>query len=269
MKKENVIAFESFRLGKEQKTISNTLIEKLYDFLALSYHLINQEEFLQLIIKPNEPGELVVLYGRWDDIAGFCRIFEQKLRIDDKLVTVYLACVQFNQKYNPYPTSASMGLAQGISHKLEHPEEEIVYVALANTPFSYEVFNQMIKSLYPTPGRQVPFQVLKTIEALKKYNGWYTTGNHPMVISSILVPIRSYNPDFQYDNSALCDFYLSINPDYRQGNALLTYIPLNLANINYGLNAPSTTSYTNKPPHHLYPEPTYLGDGRIGVHLTK
>lgn len=253
MRKLDVIAFESFLLGKAHKSISASILGNLFDFISKSYHLATPDEFERLIIQTKKPGELVVLYGVKKDIAGFCRIFLQKITVGTKELTVYTATAYLNHKYNAYPTTASVGLSQGIKYKLEHPEEEIIYIGLANSPAAYEFFYQLMASIYPKPAQPVPNQILKVINLLKKKENWLSTGMHPMVVNSPIIPIRSYHSNNLDEQSELNDFYLSVNPDYKQGNSLLVYIPLNLANINFGINPPNAKSYYENPPHHLYP----------------
>ena len=252
MKKMDVVAFESYQIDKTHQHIPIHLLERLYVFLAKTYHISALEEFLHLIIHPKKTGELIVLYGLKDDIAGFCRTMTQELLVGTKKVLSYTALVYLNSDYNPYPTTASLGLSQGIRYKLEHPEKEVVYVALANNPYAYNFFYQFVESFYPKPSQQVPEQILEVVEVLKAQNDWISTGGHPMIVNTPLVPTRSTLQDHATEESELEEYYLSMNSDYMQGNALLLYIPLHLANINYGLNPPNARVYFENPPHHLH-----------------
>lgn len=71
-----------------------------------------------------------------------------------------------------------------------------------------------------------------------------------MVVSSPLVPLRSQLSRINEESSELQEFYMSANPDYLQGNSLLIYMPLHLANIGYGLNHYDSGSTRNQKQHH-------------------
>lgn len=236
MKKMDVSATESFLVDNQSTHLSEELISRLYEFLNKSYHLADQEEFQLLVMQPEKKGELTVLFGENNEIAGFSRTYSQSMKIGKKQVTTYICCIYINPMYKACPTIASAGLTQAIKYKLSHPHEELIYVAFANNPSTYEFIYQLSDFTYPKPSQRVPDQILTIINALKKQNGWISTNNHPMVINSPLVPLRSQTPTVHYQNSELSEFYIEANPDYMQGSSLLVYIPLHLANINYGLN---------------------------------
>lgn len=235
MNRLDVIAIESFTLGQTNLVIPDPLIQSLYDFLSKAYHLADKNELLQLIIQPQQEGDLTVLFGLNACIAGLSRTTKQTLQVGKKKVTAFTALMFLDPNYKPSPRIASMGLTQGMAYKLAHPREEIVYLAHANRPFSYKLMTKLSDCIYPKPSQPIPNQVLAIVNAVKKHMGWVSTGPNPMVVYSPLVPIRgqtTYRPEEQEE---LDEFYLQENPDYMQGTALLTYIPLNLANINYGL----------------------------------
>lgn len=235
MNRLDVVAIESFNLGKSNHAIPEAVINSIYDFLSKSYHLASKEELLQLIIQPEQEGELSVLLGLNGSIAGLSRTTKQHLQVGRKKATVFTVLMFLNPQYKPSSALVNAGLTQGMSYKLAHPREEIAYIAFANMPFSYKLLNKLSDSFYPKPSQPVPNQIKTVVDAVKKQNGWVSTGANPMIVHSPLVPIRGQAVHMPAEQDELDEFYLEVNPDYMQGKALLTYIPLNLANINYGL----------------------------------
>lgn len=234
MKKLDVLTTESF-LVDDQSDHSDRLA-KLYQFLNKSYHLADFEEFQLLIVQPEKKGEITIHFGKNNDIAGFARTYSQSMTIKKKQVTTYISFLYLNPMYKACPTIASAGLTQAIKYKLSHPQEELIYVAFANNPTTYEFLYHLSDFIYPKPSQTVPDQILTVVQALKKQNGWISTHKHPLVINSPLVPLRSQTLSVEDHGSELNEFYLKANPDFMQGNSLLVYIPMHLANINYGLN---------------------------------
>lgn len=255
MKTQDVIAIDSF-VFTTQNSFSGQLSKDLYRFLSKSYHLADHDEFERLILQPETEGELTVLYGTNKEIAGFSRIYRHQVDLNKKQVIVYSAYIYLNPLYKVRPTIESSGLTQAIKEKLTNPHEEIIYLAFANNPLTYDYIYQLSDSIYPKPSQRVPEQILTLINAFKRQYGWITTNSHPLVINSPLVPLRSQSNFTIDEGDELHEFYLSTNPDYLQGNSLLVYMPLHLANINYGLDhLDSNCEYSQQPFH----SPSHFG----------
>lgn len=234
MKTQDVIAIDSYLIEKPKK-LTIQVIDNLYNFLAKSYHLANKDEFERLIVQPKVEGELTILYGINDEIAGFSRTYRQTVDLGRKQVTTYSAYIYLSPYIKVRPTVESVGLTLAIKEKLANPQEELIYLAFANNPQTYEFISQLSDSIYPKPYQIVPDQIITVINAFKKQYGWISTNNHPMIVNSPLVPLRSQSNISIDEGYELNEFYLATNPDYLQGNSLLVYMPLHLANINYGL----------------------------------
>ncbi|KGP64328.1 hypothetical protein EP47_00325 [Legionella norrlandica] len=251
MKKHDITAIHSYIMDEKCKKISPQLMEKLYCFLSQYYHLANQEEFIRLIIQPDLDGELTVLYGKNKEIAGFCRNCRQSIDLGKKQITCYVAYIYLHPDYQIDASTKSAGISQAIKYKLANPQEELVYIAFANNPSAYEFIYQLSDLIYPKPSQRVPEQILTILNAFKKQNGWLSTNSHPMVVNSPLVPLRSQFSKISEEGNELKEFYISANPDYLQGNSLLVYMPLHLANISYGINHSGSSSYHNQKQHQV------------------
>lgn len=250
MKLQNIIAIDSYLIDKKNQ-IPQKIADNLYLFLTKSYHLADQNEFQQLIMQPEQNGELTVLYSEQDKIAGFSRTYRHTVHSGKKHVTVYSAYLFLDPRFKITPTIESTGLTLAIKEKLANPQKELIYLAFANTPLAYKFIYQLSDSIYPKPAQRVPDQIINLVNSFKKQYGWITTNNHPMVVNSPLIQLRSQSTLDADEHCELNEFYLSTNPDYLQGNSLLVYMPLHLANINYGLSHHDSSCCYNQKPHHM------------------
>lgn len=250
MKKLDVIAVETISVNKQADYLSPTLLNALYQITSLSYHLANNEELELYLLKSQEEGELTILYGAHDEIAGFIRTIPQQLNIGKRPVMAYIANMIFNPNYKIDPIVANFGLGHAIDYKLAHPKEEVVYLAIANNPQAYELINQLSDIIYPKPEQVVPTQIMKVLDAITKYNGWRMTNNQPFIVNSPLVPIRCQTASDDIHENEFKNYYLSVNPDYMQGNSLLVFVPLHLVNIGFGLNYTDMSYHQHKPEHY-------------------
>lgn len=254
MKKLDVIATESFHVSPQQP-IDKPLIKKLYEFLAESYHLADQDEFERFILLPNETGELNVLYGLNDQIAGFTRTWQQTLMMDTRPIMTYISYIYLAPEFKFFPTVANTGLTSAVQYKLAHPGEKSIYVVFANNLQAYEFISLLSDETYPKPKQKIPEPVLEIIHALKQQNGWSSASTNPMVTHAPLVPLRSHTPGLPQEHNALNEFYVDVNPGSMQGNALLVYMPLDLANLNYGVHPSEAHRFINRTSAH--PKPNF------------
>lgn len=249
MKPQNIVSIDSYLIDKQQQ-IPQDIANNLYRFLAKSYHLADLIEFQHLIIQPEVDGELSLLYGTNELIAGFSRTYRRTIDLGKKQVTVYSAYIFLNPQFTVTPTIESAGLTLAIKEKLTNPQDELIYLAFANNPLSYKFIYQLSDSIYPKAEQRVPDQIISIINSYKNQYGLISTSSHPMIVNSPLIQLRSQSSLDIDEGCELNDFYLSTNPDYLQGNSLLVYMPLHLANINYGLNHLDSNCCYNQKVHH-------------------
>lgn len=262
MQKLEILGVHSYALNEHNQTIPQPLINKLYHFLNQFYHLNNLEEFQHFLIRPEEHAELTVLFGLNDEIAGFSRTQRRKVNLEKKQVIVYSALVYLNPNYTINANVANLGLTQAIKYKLSNPHEELIYVAFANDPRTYKFLYELSDTIFPKPAQRIPDQILTVINALKKQSGWISTNNHPWVVNSPLVPIKHQDQE-EEEQCRLNEFFLTANPDYMQGNSLLMYMPLHLANIGYGLDHEGANYHGSHASHNHQHQPVPSLDLRV------
>lgn len=224
--------------------IPKSISHRLYCFLSGLYHITDPGDFDRFVMQPKVKGELAILYGNNNEIAGFTRTYKHYINQGEKQITTYSANMYLNPQYKMQATIKNTGLQQATRERLASPQKELAFIVFATNPLSYEFIYQLSDLIYPKPLQGIPETILETIESFKKQKGWRSSHHHPMVVNSPLVPLRSLSTEYLSENTELNEFYLSINPEYLRGNTLLAYIPLHLANINYGMDCHNEPPYT-------------------------
>lgn len=258
MKKSEVLSIESYSFETVKDNVPDFLSQKLYQFLSKSYHVINQQEFENLIIKPESEGELSVFFGPHDEIAGFCRTIKQSIVIRQEELTVFITYIFLNPYFNIQPSIDTLALNQAIQYKLSNPGKKLIDLVFANHPTIYAFICKMHSTIYPKPNQKIPHHVFSVINQLKKENQWETIkkNHHPMIVNSPIIPVRGqYQMHNEGEYSEWIEYYLNTNPDYLQGNSLLVYLPIELASLNFPfkLKSPTRLHYNNgERPFHLH-----------------
>lgn len=214
--------------------IPEHLIGSLEHFTRRHYQVDNLSDFHEKILGINKSGGLSIFYDYDQKIIGFTRICRQVLELSDRKVTVYTGATYHNPHNDLSLSAAKFCLSKAMRYKLQRPEEEMVYIAQANTPLRYQFLANLNPSLYPQPDIPIPKSVIELVVQLKALNQWQAHSRHPMLISNQL-PIIDH-ADLKIDKTELLtNYYLSLNPEYYKGTTLLVYLPINLANISDGI----------------------------------
>lgn len=225
---------EIIEIDTHQPFLSNGLINTLEQFIRQYYRLDNLAYFNEHVLGIGKTGNLAIFYDYNHNIIGFTRIFHQLIYLKGKTISVYSGNTYYDQKIDPSFIAAKFGLIKAMKDKLAHPEEEMVYFANANTPARYQFLANLSNTIYPKKGIRIPEMVLNLVGEFKKQNHWPSLSFHPMLIGNPM-PLLNFPEEDVERNNPLINYYLTLNPDYRAGNSLLVYIPLNLANISQGI----------------------------------
>ncbi len=216
-------------------SVPASLMQRLTEFTQQHYEISNESTFIESILRPQQAGSVIIYYGETDEIVGYSRAYRQRFPIKGKLVNVYSAKTYHNRVQNLNFITARLGLTEAMKFKLCHPEEELVYISCIDTPYNYQFLAQLPNSIYPQSGVAIPKHVLELVKMMKEKNNWSSCPGHPMLINGQLKKRRNDPIPSQCAKDPLVDYYLSLNPAYANGSALLAYIPLNLGNIAYAL----------------------------------
>ena len=238
--------------GGERRSITRPLLHKLMHFTAEHYHLENKTLFIDNILRPEQEGEIIFFYGGADELVGYTRIYHQHIDIKSRRITVYSATTYNNKTHNTSFAAARQGLIQTMKYKLSHPKEELVHFSCVSSPSKYQFLAELCSTIYPNPDHDTPKQIALLIKKLRENNGWPSCSTHPFIINGQIVKKHQTLLETT-NNERLANCFLSLNPEYSQGSALLVCIPLNLKNIGYGIRQLLTQSHHQEHDHLSHP----------------
>ena len=216
-------------------SIPKPLVNKLIQFTEEHYHIENRASFIDIILRPKHPGEIIFFYGEADELVGYTRIYLQHIDMKGKSFIVYSSNSYNDHKHNTHFVGARLGLTQTMKYKLSHPDKELVHFSCVSSPREYLFLAHLCETIYPRPDREVPKQIIKLLDVLKKNNNWPSLSDHPMLIGGQLVQKQREASELNASDESLIRYFLSLNPDYAAGDGLLVCIPLSLNNIGHSI----------------------------------
>ncbi len=186
-------------------------------------------------------GENVVLglfYGKNMELAGFAIAGIQKTFIGKTKHAIFSAGMYSDLKYNVGQNLAQFALYQSLKYKLFHPSQKLAYLAEALTPAPYSLSSRILPECYPHPTLKTPPYVAQIIKKINQQRNFIAKQGSDFVVNFAFKLItRNYSKLIQSSKAIKCEYYkyyLTINPDFKSGNALLIYMPLSLKNILFG-----------------------------------
>lgn len=232
------------------KVITHIIGDKLPD--SLLHELPRMEEIYLNLFDRGEPldinnllkhrGDSISLglfYGKNNELAGFAVAGIQPVTIDKNTYAIVSAGIYSDLKYNIGLKLANFALMMSLKYKIAHPTHRLGYLAEALTPASYSLAAKILPECYPHPVLKTPENVSSIIKAVSANRNFIKDRDSEFIVS-FSPSIITKNPMNLFLSSKLANckyyqYYLSLNPDFQSGNALLTYMPLTLRNIFIGL----------------------------------
>lgn len=233
MTKLPVIKTESWLYHDETQVLPAALIQRIKAFeqqIQSLFHLRIPKPIDHL---RQTPGDLAVFYGETGEIAGYFYSMREKINLDHHQFTLCTAEMTLHPVYSFARPVARFFLTSAMKYKLNHPEEDFIHIAKAFDPTAYVFFNQMTTTLYPKPKQRVPDWAMRVIDYYNKKEELRSCPSHPLVVPTGELPPLQFK-HIEADEE-LYQYYLSINPNYKAGDCLLTVVPLSLANIGFGI----------------------------------
>jgi hypothetical protein len=182
---------------------------------------------------------LALFYGKDNKLAGFAIAGVQTVNINRNTHAIFSAGVYSDLKYNIRKKLAKFALMKSLKYKLRHPTHRLGYLAETLTPASYSFSAKLLPECYPHPLLKTPGYISSIIKAISIERNFIKEDDSKFIVS-FFPKIVTKNPQRLFTSSKLMNckyyhYYLSLNPFFQDGNALLTYMPLTLKNILLGL----------------------------------
>jgi hypothetical protein len=219
---------QSSSLNPEQR---RTLYDRLYEVYSdtvsgLAYH------DLEALVFGGE-CRLALYYGVDDELAGFSFARIERIEYAGRTHAVFCAGVLFRLGYRGGMPASFFGLRQALRFKLREPRTPLAYMTRSSSPAVYRLLASTMPRIYPSCKHETPAEVESLVRTYCAQWSYEPAGENPWIQRSPAMPhnpsrlrLRAQDPDAR--------FYMEINPNWANGEAVLTWIPLTVANITGG-----------------------------------
>jgi hypothetical protein len=221
---------QSSALDPEQRS---ELIDRLYAIQCETLSGESREEFEAGIFGKGEVC-FALFYGKRGELAGFSHAAIERIEHAGRSHAVFCAGVFFRPGYHGGLSAMLFAIRQSLRFKLREPLTPLAYLTRSTTPIAYRLLAMATPRLYPSPSYETPDEVDALVRDISVRRGYGVQHGNPWVVR------ENYGPSdpsrmSRLEHDPYVRFYTELNPRYAAGEALLTWIPVDAANIVGGI----------------------------------
>ncbi|WP_373138085.1 hypothetical protein [Mycobacterium marinum] len=209
------------------------LANQLYDIFSNTVRGDTYAQFEAHVFGGDEV-RLGLFYNANDELAGFVFVGIDRIELGASTQAVFYAGVFFRPGHHGGALATRFLLRQALRFKLRQPRTPLAYCPRSSSPAAYLMAPSTFPRAYPNRRYPTPVHIQELARTFSARRGYVAVGENPWVVRSAATPVEAsrmsrlmHDPDVQ--------FYLTLNPRFAQGEALVTCVPLDLANIAGGL----------------------------------
>jgi hypothetical protein len=211
----------------------NALVDILYGIYNMTTYGCTRDEFAAVVFGAGD-GRFVLFYDALDEFAGFSYAAFDYLEVAGRKHAVINAGVFFRPGNRGGAAAALFGLRQALRFKLREPRTPLAYVTRSSSPAVYRLLASTMPRLYPSRRHQTPDDVDALARAVSDRRSYVPVGASPWIVRSQAIP-RDVSRMRPLEHDPDVQFYNALNPGSAEGESLLIWIPLDVANIVGGL----------------------------------
>ncbi|MEK6804904.1 MAG: hypothetical protein AABZ34_19920 [Nitrospirota bacterium] len=211
------------------------LAQELFRLNQRIFAGVEQEEFEHLVITPSARWTRIQVIRNSDgDAVGYCAVHLFDIVLSGRVYAVFRGQAGILRAYRGEGSTFAFGFREAIRYKLMHPLERVYFFCTPIHPSSFHLLSRRFHEIYPSHRKQTPPAILALMHKLADVFGERRVdSNDPDILQVGWITLDSADETafWQANSNPDIQFFLKVNPGYRQGHGLLTLAPLTLGNL--------------------------------------
>jgi hypothetical protein len=227
-----------YRVAELDAPTRARLTEALYPIYSESFVGYDADVFRGSILFRSEDAELGLYYGPEGELAGFTSVEVTWVEAGGITHAVLNAGTYVSRRYagsGGGTTTVRFGLNFALRFKLRHPLTPLWYVPELTNPAPYRLLARSFPVVFPRPDYTTPGRVEALARAVVEQRGMISREGQPWVArfqhAARGVRAERFEVSTRLRDDPLVHFYVSLNPDFADGDDLVACIPLDLLNV--------------------------------------
>ncbi len=210
----------------------SALVNRLYPIYCETMFGFTRDEFEAHVFAR---GVRVGLFYDTDgELVGFTYAGLDRVEHKSRDHAVFNMGTFFRPGYHGGVPTAIFGFRVALRFKLREPRIPMSYLTRSASPASYRRMALVMPTLYPHSTRQTPADVEALVRALMTRWQYKPVAQDSWVVRSVATP-HNVSRLRRITDDPETRFYLRLNPRFADGESLVVFVPLTVANIVGGL----------------------------------
>lgn len=209
------------------------LADQLYEVYSETVHGFTRDELADEVLGRNDVG-VALFYGAKGELAGFAYAGIERIEHAGRQSAVFCASVYCRLGYRGGAPSSLFGLREALRFKLREPRTPLAYLTRCASPAVYRRIASTMPRVYPSLRHQTPDDVEALVRKLSVRRNYVVVGEDPWIVRSVATP-NDLSRLSRIEGDPQVRFFVELNPHFAEGSSLLTWTPLDAANIAGGL----------------------------------
>lgn len=196
---------------------------------------VEHEEFDRLVIRPPSRWTRIQVIRNSDGGAvGYCAVHLFEIVLSGRTYAVFRAQAGILPAYRGEGSTFAFGFRQAIRYKLMHPLERVYFFCTPIHPSSFHLLSRQFHEIYPSHRKPTPPAIQALMGNLADAFGeCRVNSDDPDILQVGWITLDSTEETtfWQTNSNPDIQFFLKVNPGYRQGHGLRTLVPLTLGNL--------------------------------------
>ena len=230
MRRQSVVV-DLNAMDEEQRA---AFIKDLYQFHRTVFDGVDESAFSKAMLNPHSSLNKVKI---WKDVSGqvfaYCAVHRADLQVEGKSTSVFKVEVAVRRDQRGRALSKTFIGLEFLRHFLRRPFHRTYFLSAFVHPASYRMASGSVWKLYPSWKRPTPPELEQLMNTLADKLGYQRNAARPWTRKVGWTPREdnAHHAKWEAHPSADIRFFLERNPDYRQGNGLLSIMPFTFSNI--------------------------------------
>ncbi len=235
MKKQRITSIKTFSIGTSFPSFLSSYLPEMRKIYHELFEVSEDYDLNNLLQHRGEHIKLGLFFDIQNRIRGFAIAGIQKVHLGDETHALFSAGAYSDLNISAGSAVVKFALTQSIKYKLKNPSHKLAYLEEALSPAPYSLSSRALPECYPSPIKKTPSNIQEIIQCVYSKRGYMVSDANEWVVR---FPIKRKIKNYQkilnskkFDDCKYFKYYMKMNPDFINGDALLVFIPLSFKNI--------------------------------------
>jgi hypothetical protein len=230
---KEIVCVDSLSAAKRAK-----LAQELFHLNQRIFAGVEQEEFERVVIQPPARWTRIQIIRSSDGGAavGYCAVHLFEMVLSAGTYAVFRAQAGILPAYRGEGSTFAFGFREAIRYKLLHPLQRVYFFCTPIHPSSFHLLSRQFHEIYPNHREPTPPVIQALMGHLANAFGECRVhSDDPDILQVGWITLDSTEETtfWQMSSDRDVQFFLKVNPGYRQGHGVCTLVPLTFGNLLY------------------------------------